>query len=1646
MAGAKKFGMLAGVFTPSILTILGVIMYMRLGWVVGNAGLIGTILIILVAHVISVSTGLSISSIATDKKVGAGGVYYVLSRSLGLPMGGSIGITLFVATSLSISLYLVGFAESFNSYLDLGMTINDIRLSASLGLLGLTTIALISTSVAMKTQFLILAAIIASLVAIFFGYSEYKPESVELFGSSDAVPLATVFAIFFPAVTGFTAGIAMSGDLKNSKKSIPFGTLLSIGVGLIVYIGLAVFLSMMVNPEILKTDNNVMMKIALFAPAVVAGIWGATLSSALGGILGGPRILQAMSVDKITPKLFAKGRGKANEPRNALLLTVVIAEGGILIGELDVIAAVVSMFYLTAYGFINIAFFLESWASTDFNPSFKVKRWIGLLGGISTFVVMFKLDMISMIASFLIVGLIYLYLSRREVTLGSGDIWQSVWSRLVKTGLKKIDTNDDHIRNWKPNVLLFSGGTDVRPHLIEFCQSFGGRKGMITNFDLIENQDAKYLFPKHQQSVTDEVIEKYGIFGRRQEVKNVFTGIEAIASTYGFNGVEPNTVFMGWAKNTKDPIWFAQMNQRLFELDLNVLYLDYDVNRKFGEYKRIDIWWDDLHSISELSLHLTRFLSSSADWRNAEIRINYVNNSNREGFEDQISKKLDDFRVDAKIIVHNNLIEKVAFHSLVEINSMAADLLILGIPEFKQGEEKQFVRNTNDILERLSSTLLIRSSSKLILENTKENSLADSAMNEQVVASTKQNISSDVEFAKLIEGLHNKMVDNDKAEVLSFLDSWKNTLVNFVEDCRASYTEKDTSEIQEIVATWFKRMDDFSANDIPYLSKKLGYTSDHILGSLASKELGLPKKVKRRIEFGWLNSEKSDTIKLRSLKKRKQLLKKIGVSKEYKIPVKAIFRHRINHDYQLGIVQLQNSIGLATFTANDIIQKALGEIITLTIDESADYQIEVSEVFDRLKTEIREIAGGLSVETSNLHVEVCNQLADDLNRIDASEIIRRDSNIKRNIKQAKKDIESYSDYWKVNQSKFTELLKLGVHLAEIRSQLTALHVASDHSLQVDYVNPMEELFTFSNKKRVKGEDFPDSLDISLSRELMDQILPIEIEKLLNIARSLPTKVEIIDSESLNNFRESQRESVKFITINPSEVGEVLIENSISLRLQNSLRGSISNITNLYQRSKNTMKLILDQKENKESDAPNQKRLIKKEVKDSMQTLSHEFDTEKKRLSGELREIFLTTAQQLDTQYFLKHSEELKNTARVIKRRKRIGRIYDSWRDTFRTKISELSAIILNNKERFEYEKFLDVKSQFLTKSMKYASFSESIAPYKNSQSEIPLLYKESFSMKRRGTIGSLVNREREMNLALNILERSNRSGGILAIVGEPLSGKSFMADAIVKNFKDHTVHRINPTKETKVDAKYLRRRILRSKSDAGSSVHSLPPIYVFEDIELWWERSSNGWNIIDEWLKILSTELSGAKVIISISSKSYELFSCRSNFLSMVAGSVHLSPFSEGNMTDVLLQTHSVGAVDLFFENELIDKISLRKRRRVIRHLHKVSNGNIGVALQLWIAWCKVNDEGTIEFVPSEIKTLDLQTGSMDFTVLEQFCFHYSMNEEKLERVFGSDNHLEVKRSIDNLLRGELLVRSRDGFMYIPNTLRFFVHQFFTEK
>ncbi len=719
---AKKFGAFAGVFTPSILTILGVIMYLRLGWVAGVAGLWGSIAIILLAHVISVTTGLSISSIATDKKIKAGGIYYILSRSLGLPMGGSIGITLFVGTALSISLYVVGFVENFldipaiQHFLGMaGPTIHNTRIIGTVVLLLLTAIALISTNFAIKTQFLVLGAIGLSLVSVFAGFFVHSHSAAVAsvsFTPFKEASFTEVFAIFFPAVTGFTAGVAMSGDLKNPQKDIPAGTLLAIFTGLVIYLLLAVGFNLFVDRQLLLTNYNFLMTVAWIPLLVVAGIWGATLSSALGGILGGPRIAQAIANDKIGPRFLAKSYGKNREPRNALLFTFFLSELGILVGDLNAIAGLVTMFYLTAYGFINLAFVLEKWASTDFRPGFKVPAWVGILGFVTAFMIMFKLDMVAMFGSLIILGIIFYLIRRKQLHMAIDDIWPSVLASLIRwvlTQFKKMHLTE---ANWRANILLFSGGEHIRPHLVEFSRFMAGKYGIISNFDLVLDPKASRLFPSHHEAIPEEEMEgDEAIFKRRQVCNDIYAAMESLAATYGFSGMEPNTVVLGWGRHTKEPVRFARMLRYFEDLDLNIVMLDYDKQKGFGDYRQVDVWLRGGSNNGNLMLSLLKFIHTDYAWHNAVFRILLITSDNDR--KKMIKKKTKNLlvrhRMPAEVVVIvKDKSENV--HDIIKAQSAGADLIFMGMAEVTEGKEKEFIARADSLYNDLGTLVLVKAS------------------------------------------------------------------------------------------------------------------------------------------------------------------------------------------------------------------------------------------------------------------------------------------------------------------------------------------------------------------------------------------------------------------------------------------------------------------------------------------------------------------------------------------------------------------------------------------------------------------------------------------------------------------------------------------------------------------------------------------------------------------------------------------------------------------------------------------------------------------------------------------------------------------------------------------------------------------------
>ena len=395
---AARFGTFGGVFTPSLLTILGVIMFLRFNAVVGYAGLGWALAILAGAKAITLITGLSLASIATNMRVKGGGAYYLISRSLGPEFGGVIAVFFFIAQAIAVTLYVFGFTEAlFSAFPDLGLSFRD---AATVTNLVVFLCVYVGAGWTIRLQYAILAVLLLSVASFFAGAGlAFSPETLRANLAPAWAPghtLFPVFALFFPAVTGIMAGVNMSGDLKEPSRSIPGGTFAAIGVSAAIYAAITFLLAASVPRAELLGAGFVMKDRALSGALIYAGVICATLSSALGSMMGAPRILQAFARDGIFRRLkfFGRGSGRAGEPRRAIVVTFLIAQAGIFAGDLDLIAPVITMFFLMTYGAVNLACFYEIIShNPSFRPTFRRNHWsLALLGTLGCLGVMFLIN------------------------------------------------------------------------------------------------------------------------------------------------------------------------------------------------------------------------------------------------------------------------------------------------------------------------------------------------------------------------------------------------------------------------------------------------------------------------------------------------------------------------------------------------------------------------------------------------------------------------------------------------------------------------------------------------------------------------------------------------------------------------------------------------------------------------------------------------------------------------------------------------------------------------------------------------------------------------------------------------------------------------------------------------------------------------------------------------------------------------------------------------------------------------------------------------------------------------------------------------------------------------------------------------------
>jgi len=708
--GGAKLGAFLGVFTPSILTILGVILFLRLGWVVGNVGLVPALVIVVIANAITLATALSVSAIATNMRVGAGGAYYILSRSLGLEVGGAIGVPLFLAQALSVTLYAFGLAES----LQLFWPEAPQRAVAAVTVLAVAVIAGRSASLALKLQIPILACIGLALLSLVVGVARAGTEAVPLWaGIEGGASFWVVFAVFFPAVTGIMAGVSLSGDLEDPQAAIPRGTIAAVLVGFAVYFTVPMVLAAAADSSTLVAESMIWFRVAVLPALIIPGLLGAILSSAVGSILGAPRTLQALASDRVVPRWLERGGDGSNGPTVAHLVSTGIALAAVGLGDLNAVAPVLTMFFLTTYGMINLVAGLEQLSGAPaYRPAITVPWAVSLAGAAGCFWVMSLINLPAAILALVVEVGLYVGLRRRALSASWGDMRFGALMSLVRSSMLRLRHLPVAPRNWRPHILAFAGDLDRRIDLVRFAAWLNQDRGLLTVCHLevgrLEDHAAE-LVPLQQRMQAHLDDEGLIAFAEVHAVRDFEDGAVAVAQAHGIGGIVSNTIMLGWSGKPDRVVSALEIMKRSALLGRSTVICRLAPRGWSPRPRRIDVWWGGLEYNGDMLLLFAHLLSLNPEWRGAEISVKSVASGGNPSTwtEERLRELLERSRIDAEPEVIEAP-DDTPVQRVIHERSHDADIVFLGLRDPPDDEIADYAARLQELVTGLPTVILVR--------------------------------------------------------------------------------------------------------------------------------------------------------------------------------------------------------------------------------------------------------------------------------------------------------------------------------------------------------------------------------------------------------------------------------------------------------------------------------------------------------------------------------------------------------------------------------------------------------------------------------------------------------------------------------------------------------------------------------------------------------------------------------------------------------------------------------------------------------------------------------------------------------------------------------------------------------------------------
>ena len=697
---SKRLGT-APVYFTAISTILGAILFLRFGVAVGTVGIAGVLFIIVIGHMVTLPTAMAISEIATNQKVEGGGEYFMISRSFGLNIGATIGISLYLSQAISIAFYIIAFTEAFTPL------IHFIQLHYHVFIpqqgIGIVTLLLLGVviwkkgaNIGVKMLYVVVTILLLSLLAFFLGHPVNDMTQLALTNPPlrNTDQLFIMLAIIFPAFTGMDAGVGLSGDLKSPQKSIPRGTLWATITGMIIYIFVVIKLNISATPHDLMKQPLIMSRIALFGWIIIPlGLAAATLSSAIGSFLVAPRTMQAIAADNSFPvekmnRVLAKGKGKTNEPQNATFFTLLLALVFVVMGSIDAVAKIISMFFMITYASMNLISFLNHFGSDpSYRPSFQSKWYFSLSGFIFASVLMFLMNPLYAFISVVTIFLLYFWMKHvHQDRRGIENIFHGVMFQISRKLTTYLQTGTIKERTWRPSAICISADTFKRDKIFDLLNWISYSHGFGTYMHFIQGY---YSRETHLESkkVMERLIHKANRTEGSMIVSTIISpsytsAIAQIIQTPGIAGVENNMIVFEYDKHHPDQLPQILENLRMVQAgDFDICILGSSM-RNIKYYNGIHIWIRDLNRDNErLMILLSYVILGHPAWKHASISLFTLSPRNQ---MEETRKNIAKFVFEGRLPVSKNnitVIEKdpeVNFRMLVAQYSAEAALTIVG--------------------------------------------------------------------------------------------------------------------------------------------------------------------------------------------------------------------------------------------------------------------------------------------------------------------------------------------------------------------------------------------------------------------------------------------------------------------------------------------------------------------------------------------------------------------------------------------------------------------------------------------------------------------------------------------------------------------------------------------------------------------------------------------------------------------------------------------------------------------------------------------------------------------------------------------------------------------------------------------------------